>query len=97
MLQTLPTELVQRIADDIRFCLSEPKYKPYGKFVCDRAESLSSLSLVCRRLRVIFVPLLFESISYKIDPNPAFISTKPSISPLKNTLASHPNVTAHVR
>jgi len=95
MLLNLPAEIIYRIAEEVEPNLPERRKQARSKVVCDKAETLSSLSLVCSRLRILFVPLLFEKISYKLHHD--FYSQLRSGHPPINTLAQYPDLAIHVR
>jgi len=94
-MQNLPPELIYQIADEIDMGLRKPPPKRVYSFVCDRAETLSSLSLVCRRLRSVIEPVLFEKVTYNLDPD--FRIHGQDKSRLRNPLAQYPCAVAHVR
>jgi hypothetical protein len=72
MLQDLPPEIIIRIADEIPSDPEPPEpnsQSPVAQhltLVCDRPESFTSLSVVCRSLRNTLIPYLFESMSFTL-------------------------------
>jgi len=95
MLADLPAELIYKIGDEVEPILSTPGPRDGHGFVCDRAPSLISLSLVCRRLRKVILPILFASISYDANLD-LDISPEEHTALLRNPFPHYPNLAVHV-
>jgi len=95
MFQSLPAELIYKILDELDSSFMKTEQKQQFTFVCDRAKSLSALSLTCHRIRTLVAPILFERISYKLSPELRLGGWDDLL--LRNPLVQFPNLTALVR
>jgi len=94
MLQ-LPSELIHKISLLATHDICDDEVKSMsGRFVCDRASRLASLSLVCQRVRAIVAPVLFERLSFKLYQT--YLGPGES-DEIKETLMQYPDVCLHVR
>jgi len=96
MLQDLPPELIYRIMDEMMLGSPRPEARNLH-FICDRKESLASLSLTCHSLRTLVAPILFQKISYTLGVDDWDNMSDASCALVKNALTQYSKSAVHVR
>lgn len=96
ILQDLPREIIIHIADVIPPDTAAEKLSPqYATLVHSRPKSFTSLSAVCRNLRDILLPHLFERVSFFLPYNKS--RSAEDYNAAEKALDRYPHIALHVR